>query len=821
MVYDDAGRLEERTDQRAWVTTFVYDHRGLQLTRQTVGDAGTVLDSFDYDPAGRMELAQRGTPSDPDAVSTTAMSYTTLGDLDYEDQTIFAFPTRRVDCDYDQAGNRTELVYPSGTTLRYGFTELNQVDSVAEDHGGGMLTPLVDYVYNGRLLDRREVLVSIRDSYVHDIDYDSHRRIHSASNRFESGSGSDTIVDYAFTYDESGNPLIQTADGLSLFAGDDRTYTVDRLSRLRIATYHELSRTESSVLDLQGNRQTHVTLFVGQPFFSGPTGPRRTYVLANPANEYATINSCPLVYDEAGNLTVDEVGRQYSYDELGRLMEVRAEDDTLLAAYEYDALGRRIMHEDPGAGTTSYYYYNGQAIIEEHDDSGRLCYHVNGSQYVDERAFTYSDVTAQSAFYLLNRDFSVVGTGDASGTAFERFDYTAWGDFRPQGSVPPFGTFTLHGRPIDVLESDFILINCRARHYDPKNGRWLQRDPAGYIGGADLYEAFLGNATAHADPLGLFELEITFLPSEPAMLGGRDSPSDPYLPLGYFDPENPEFVIFTTAEGLSRIPFELIAAEADRSILDPDDLVEWQEWGVGKGIPLRLTAQDIQGIKSGILVKTQLIAGLSGTQLSAEDVADTVRATGLASDVADELLYFYATFPLEAGLAAGSVANAAKMAQAAQRVRRVNFQTRALARSGNARRFVGSGADELARRAIKGRIINARRVAHEARVAKVADQFTRRYPGARILRERMLRDINGKKLIDHATGTGRRLDLVVVRNGKVIDIVEVTSPTARKGRQLGKTARIRKTGNTYIRDPDTRQLLLVPRSLEERVRRIP
>jgi RHS repeat-associated protein len=74
------------------------------------------------------------------------------------------------------------------------------------------------------------------------------------------------------------------------------------------------------------------------------------------------------------------------------------------------------------------------------------------------------------------------------------------------GGPPPAGNFGLHGRPIDVFTDPdgnrHALLFVRARHYDLTNGRWLQRDPMGYVDGPNLYEAFGGNPLSHVDPDG-------------------------------------------------------------------------------------------------------------------------------------------------------------------------------------------------------------------------------------------------------------------------------------------------------------------------------
>ncbi len=56
------------------------------------------------------------------------------------------------------------------------------------------------------------------------------------------------------------------------------------------------------------------------------------------------------------------------------------------------------------------------------------------------------------------------------------------------------------------LESDVVagLIEARNRMLHPALGAWLQRDPAGYIGGHSLYECERSRPTVFVDPMGMF-----------------------------------------------------------------------------------------------------------------------------------------------------------------------------------------------------------------------------------------------------------------------------------------------------------------------------
>ena len=148
--------------------------------------------------------------------------------------------------------------------------------------------------------------------------------------------------------------------------GEHRDFTVDRLDRLTGTGYNEPGTTEENTLDLLGNRESHTSR----------AGAVTSYGPVNPANEYADIDGQPVSYDEAGNLTVDQDGRQYFCDEKNRLIEIQDSGSATLAAYTYDALGRRITATIDG--TTTRYYYDGHGVIEERGATDTLArYHAH------------------------------------------------------------------------------------------------------------------------------------------------------------------------------------------------------------------------------------------------------------------------------------------------------------------------------------------------------------------------------------------------------------------------------------------------------------
>lgn len=89
------------------------------------------------------------------------------------------------------------------------------------------------------------------------------------------------------------------------------------------------------------------------------------------------------------------------------------------------------------------------------------------------------------------------------------------------------------------------------------------------------------------------------------------------------------------------------------------------------------------------------------------------------------------------------------------------------------------------------------------REKQVAEELKEQYPsekGYDIVPEALLRDKYGNVVKDPETNEARRVDFVVVKDGKVVDSVEVTSMTADKTQQMAKEDRIRENGGNFIKD---------------------
>jgi hypothetical protein len=107
------------------------------------------------------------------------------------------------------------------------------------------------------------------------------------------------------------------------------------------------------------------------------------------------------------------------------------------------------------------------------------------------------------------------------------------------------------------------------------------------------------------------------------------------------------------------------------------------------------------------------------------------------------------------------------------------------------------------------------------REVEVEASLQKKYPridNCKIVREAYLRDENGNIVKDPVSNTARRIDFVVIKDGCVVEAVEVTSPTADKTEQLAKESRIRENGGNYIRI-ENGELVRLPSDVHTKIER--
>ena len=107
------------------------------------------------------------------------------------------------------------------------------------------------------------------------------------------------------------------------------------------------------------------------------------------------------------------------------------------------------------------------------------------------------------------------------------------------------------------------------------------------------------------------------------------------------------------------------------------------------------------------------------------------------------------------------------------------------------------------------------------REKEVEMELKEKYPeseGYSIEQEVYLRDADGNIVKDQETGKARRIDFAVVKDGEVVDTIEVTSNTASKEAQSAKEERIRESGGNYIKDSNG-DIVNIPETVKTRIER--
>jgi RHS repeat-associated protein len=232
-------------------------------------------------------------------------------------------------------------------------------------------------------------------------------------------------------------------------------------------------------------------------------------------------------HDANGNPTTYK-GTTLTFDPENRLTTYGT---TLTVGYRGDGL--RAWKESNG--TRTYFLYDGSLPIFETDlsDNGERVNTFGAAGLVSRHEQSCLDCDG-SAFYTFDPQGNVSQSlnGRAAPTSSEAYDAhgaAIVGSGGPWGYGAQWGYYTDEETGLQLLTH---------RYYDPQAGRFLTRDPIGYLGGVNLYEHVRNNPVGFDDPSGLDGISHArprIMPPDPGDVGPKYI-GDPPSKQGTIDP---------------------------------------------------------------------------------------------------------------------------------------------------------------------------------------------------------------------------------------------------------------------------------------------
>jgi RHS repeat-associated protein len=506
--YDRDSNVVSTIDPNGTTVTWSYDALSRLVGTQVARGAGVIgatTESYAYDGLSRLVAASSEVMGQAEDSSTMTRVFDSLSRYIEESQN-----GRAVSRIFAGDGRRLALTYPGGRRIDFEYDGINRLTRAADGAQEVFRSRWIGPGY--RPIDHRfgnGTVAQFLDGNGAPA-YDAARRLlrqrHLANNV--------PFVDREYSYGRMSQRLSEVRhDEQDL---TDR-YTYDSAYRIVESRFDEggagTRRDRARVrydLDGVGNRR--------QALVETPGGAMSTEAYSpNAVNAYASAFGASHRFDANGNLLEDD-RRTYAYDFRNRLVEVRDRaSGAVIAHYAYDAIDRRIAKRVMGGApsSTQYLWDDWQTIEEQSAQGMTLATYVYGTDVDDlvQIARTAQAPGGAATLYVhRNSRRDAVAISGANGALVERTRYDDFG-------VPDRLTSSPVGFQGAWYDSETSLYYFRQRFYDPRTGRFLQRDPVNDPSNSGNQYTFAGNSPAsRRDPYGASQ-QPADAPSGPGVSG--------------------------------------------------------------------------------------------------------------------------------------------------------------------------------------------------------------------------------------------------------------------------------------------------------------
>ncbi len=485
--YDSDGNLTDKTDARGTNTHMVYDplDRLVQTTYTPAGGtASTPTATYGYGLTDRTIYC--GNYSIGRLCSAVALG---LSDTQYSQYDPYGRAGQTMQTtagqsytmlyQYNLAGGVTSMAYPSGRVVRTEYDKTGRIAGVGREDGSfffvgagaGDLDNQMHYAANGAPMQ-----VKLGNNLWEETRYNGRMQ----PRQFGLGQTKTNIVDPDLNADNSNRWLLGLA-----YAGDCQASNNGNVARQTISIgattitqdycYDSLNRLQTTnetragytgwtqvfAYDPYGNR----AVTTGSELSATPLLVPSTLDKFNPGNNRML---GPSEYDAAGNLTKDDVGRQFEYDGENRQTKFIPGLGLTNTEYYYDAEGHRVKEAAADQTTVFVYSAMGQMVAEY---TGQVPQGAGGVNYVTVDHLGSTRVVT-----------------DDGGNIVTRHDYLPFGEEVPLSLADYGGRFSITGYTPSLIDgprqkftakerdTESNLDYFRARYYSGAQGRFTSPD---------------------------------------------------------------------------------------------------------------------------------------------------------------------------------------------------------------------------------------------------------------------------------------------------------------------------------------------------------
>jgi RHS repeat-associated protein len=480
MTYDGVDRLISKTDPKGHTVQMNYDANGN-------------LTSFKDERGKETHLAYDNNNL---LVSTTdALNRTVTKARDALGRTVTLTNARggKIGMTYDGDGRMTGKSYDGTVAATYGYDNVDNPTSVSDATG------VTKYGYDTR-------------NQVSGIQYPDGK---SVSFTYDSAGNVSTItypggLAVSYTYDSrnrvatmawSGNSVAYTYDGVGNVTnearsnGTETTYAYDK-NNLPVQITHQKGASPFAQMnytrDAIGNTVQEARTLPLSPHITAESVPA-TYNDVNQINKWGADN---YTYDYDGNLTSIAGTESLSvlYDQAN--VPTAITGGGITTNYTYDGLGNRTKAVR-GSDTRNYHYDREGRLLFETNQTGQVTvlYVYQGGQLAAMATLS------GSYFYHFDKTGNTMAITDGSGNVTSAYVYDAFGSItNVSGSM--YNPFTYVGA-LGVMDEGGGLYFMKNRYYDAVTGKFIQKDPIGFLVGINLYQYVLNNPVERTDSWGL------------------------------------------------------------------------------------------------------------------------------------------------------------------------------------------------------------------------------------------------------------------------------------------------------------------------------